>query len=280
MKTFIILFTGFLFFIACQKSVPDTSNRTNNTQDSVTNHTQDSTNNTQDSITHNVQDSILRTGDTITYEVLTTDPKGWFGLWGMADGTVDCNVLDSVTYGSPVYFASGWRHTVIAPTHPFQALLSVASFSYSGDITANLYKNGRLVRSVKNDAMNGVAKLLENVQTDTLIGTATDPVLTYEVLVTEPDVAKFESDAWLGQWVAPNGVYNTVNKPLLQFLFAMPSGWKYIFKPEQLPFTMSMQATPYTTGGGKVTINFYVNGQLVKTSSSRDWIRDMKYVVQ
>ncbi len=272
MKTFTILLTGCLFFIACQKSVPDTSNRTNNAQDSVTNHT-------QDSISHNGQDSILRKGDTLTYEVLTTDPKGWFGLWGLPDGNVDCNALDSAT-NNPIYFASGWKYTFIAPTHPFQALLSVASFSYSDDITANLYKNGRLVRSAKNDAMKGVAKLLENVLTDTLIGTTTNPVLTYEMLVTEPDITKFESDAWLGQWVNPNGVYNTVNKPLLQFLFAMPSGWKYIFKPEQLPFTMSMQATPYTTGGGNVTINFYVNGQLVKAVSSRDWILDMKYVVQ
>jgi len=43
---------------------------------------------------------------------------------------------------------------------------------------------------------------------------------------------------------------------------------------------MKLQASPYSTDGGKVTINFYVNGQLVKSSSSRDWILDMQYLVQ
>ena len=128
--------------------------------------------------------------------------------------------------------------------------------------------------------MKGVAKLIGEVQTDTLTGTAADPVLTYEVLVTEPDVTKFESDAWIGHWMTPKAVYNDVSDPVLSSLFAMPSGWKYSFKPEHLPFTMNMQASPYSTDGGKITLNFFVNGQLVKSSAARDWIYNMQYTVQ
>ena len=43
---------------------------------------------------------------------------------------------------------------------------------------------------------------------------------------------------------------------------------------------MKMQAGPYTIDGGKITINFFVNGQLVKSSANRDWIYDMEYTVQ
>jgi hypothetical protein len=121
---------------------------------------------------------------------------------------------------------------------------------------------------------------MDEVQTDALVGTAADPVLTYEVLVTEPDITKFESDAWIGQWMTSKAVYDNVDNPLLSSLFAMPSGWKYSFKPEHLPFTMKIQASPYSSGGGKMTINFFVNGQLVKSSAARDWIYDMQYTVQ
>jgi hypothetical protein len=274
MKTLIILLSGCcLFMIACQKSVPDIINRTNNGQDSVTN-------NTQDSIGNNAQDSIIRKGDTLTYEVLTTDPKGWFGIWNQADGSLTSNGLDSITFGNPNYLPTGWKYTFIAPADPFQAFISVASFSYSDDITANLYKNGYLIKSVKNDAMNGVAKLLQDNQADTLVGTAADPVLTYQVLVTEPDITKFESDSWIGHWMTPKAVYDDADDRLLSFVFAIPSGWKYSFKPEHLPFTMKFQGSPYTSGGGKVTINFFVNGQLVKSSAARDWIYDMEYRVQ
>jgi len=256
MKTFIIFLSVGIFFIACQKSVPDINDRIDNSQD-----------------------SIIATGDTLTYEVLTTDTSGWFGLWNLPAGLA-CNVLDSVTYGTPIYFPSGWRYSFSVPTNSFQALLSAASRTYSGDIIVNLYKNGLLIKSVKNDAMPGVAKFIYDVKADTMKGTVADPVLTYEVLVTDPDTTKFESDAWLGHWKTAKGVYADAGNPLLFNLFAMPSGWKYSFKPEQLPFTMAMQASPYTIDGGKITVNFFVNGQLVKSSAARDWIYDMQYTVQ
>jgi hypothetical protein len=230
--------------------------------------------------TYNSQDTIVTTRDTLTYEVLTTDPGGWFGVWSLTGGNLASNALDSVNYGSPVYLPSGWTWTITSPGYFFQPLLSVASRSFSDDITINLYKNGNLIKSVKNDAMKGVAKLIDEVQSDTLIGTATDPVLTYEVLVSDPDATKFESDAWIGHWMTSKAVYNDAVNPLLSSLFAMPSGWKSSFKPERLPFVMSMQASPYTANGGKITINFFVNGQLVKSSAARDWIYDMQYTVQ
>ncbi|HYV54582.1 MAG TPA: hypothetical protein VE933_08370 [Chitinophagaceae bacterium] len=257
MKTFIPFLSGCMFFIACQRSVPDIINRTNNTQDSV-----------------------ITTGDSLTYEVLTADTGGWAGTWNLPGGMA-CNVLDSVTYGSPIYLPSGWRYTFSVPTYSFQALLSASARSYSEDITVNLFKNGHLIKSVTNDAMKGVAKFIYDIKTDTLVGTASDPVLKYEVLVSDPDTTKFESDAWLGHWMTGKAVYDDDNNHFLQgFRFAMPSGWKYSFKPDHLPFTMKMQAGPYTIDGGKITINFFVNGQLVKSSANRDWIYDMEYTVQ
>ena len=257
MKTLAILISGCLFFAACQKSASDVTSRTSNSED-----------------------SIIATGDTLTYEVLTTDSVGWFGVWNQSNGVLTGNAFDGVTYGSPIFLPSGWRYSFKAPSFPFQAFVSVATHLWSDDITVNLYKNGHLIKSVKNDAMKGVAKLMAEIQTDTLTGTAANPVLTYEVLVTEPDVTKFESDAWIGHWVSPNGVYNDLHTPVLQSEFAMPSGWRYSFRPDHLPFTMAMQASPYLTDGGKVTINFFVNGQLVKSSAARDWIYDIKYKVQ
>jgi hypothetical protein len=102
----------------------------------------------------------------------------------------------------------------------------------------------------------------------------------YEVFVSEQDTTKFQSDGWLGQWTTASGVPSDLNNPLAGLWFAIPSGWKYTFKPGQLPFTMRMAASPYTKNGGKVTINFFVNGQLVKSSAVRNWIYDMQHTMQ
>jgi hypothetical protein len=225
-------------------------------------------------------DSTIMPGDTLTYEVLTADPRGWFGAWNRSDGVLTCNDLDSITYGSPIYLPGGWRYTFVAPSQPFQALVSVVSASFTYDITANLYRNGELIKSVTNDAMRGWAKFMVNLITDSLTGTVSNPVLTYRVLVTDPDPSKFQSESWIGQWNTPSGVSNNTIQPLLLAEFAMPSGWNYTFRPDHLPFTMRMGASPYTTGGGRITINFFVNGQLVKTASARGWIYGMEYIVQ
>ena len=257
MKTFLLLLLSFgIFLIACQKSLRD-SNK----------------------ISGNTGDSTIMAGDILTYEVLTSDKKGWFGIWSTPDHSLVCNALDSISYGSPVYLPSGWKYTFASPAQSFHALISAAASTYNDDITVNLYKNGALLKSSKNDAMKGVAKLMVKAGTDNLKGTSADPVVAYEVLISEIDITKFESDGWVGTWTNAKGVGNLLNNRLA-IDFAIPSGWKYIFKPEHLPFTMRMAASPYTKNAAKITINFYVNGQLVKSSASRDWIYDMQYTVQ
>jgi hypothetical protein len=159
-------------------------------------------------------------------------------------------------------------------------MISAAAKSYASDITVNLYRNGKLIKSNRNDAMVGVAKLLLNIQASVPQGTTSQPVLSYVVTVSEPDPLKFESDAWIGQWNTATGQVNDLNDHLLSSLFAMPSGWRFVFKPDHLPFRMYVAASPYTQNGGKVTVTFFVNGQLVKSSSARDWIYGMEYMVQ
>lgn len=262
MKTLILLLlSSGIFLTACQKSVQNTGRLAGRPVD-------------------NTEDSTITAGDTLTYEVLTSDTRGWFGIWNRPDSGLAGNILDSITHGSAVYLPSGWKYTFVSPAQPFQALISVAASTYSDDITVNLYKNETLIKSSKNDAMRGVAKLMVNAGTDSLRGTPEDPVVTYEVLVSDMDSTKFESDAWLGQWTNAKGVSNSLNNPLLSIVFAMPSGWKYSFKPEHLPFTMHIAASPYTKDGGKVTVNFYVNGHLVQSSASREWMYNVSYTVQ
>lgn len=128
--------------------------------------------------------------------------------------------------------------------------------------------------------MKGVTKLLVSVNTDTLVGTPSDPVLTYEVLISDADTAQFEPDAWLGQWNLPDGKVNDFNKPFSTMWYALPSGWRYTFKPHHLPFTMYLAGSPYTFGAATMIINFYVNRQLVKTTSTRNFICCNTYVVQ
>jgi hypothetical protein len=256
-KTWIILFLGSVMSLtACQKSAEDVA------------------------IMSNMEDSTIVAGDTLTYEVLTSDTIGWSGVWNKPDNNLATNALDRGTFGSPVYLPSGWRYTFVSPAHTFQAWISVATSTNTKDITANLYRNGTLIKTATNKPAGGFAKLLADVKGDSLTGTPSDPVLMYEVLVSEQDTTKFQSDGWLGQWTTASGVPSDLNDPLAGLWFAIPSGWKYTFKPGQLPFTMRMAASPYTKNGGKVTINFFVNGQLVKSSAVRDWIYDMQHTMQ
>jgi hypothetical protein len=216
----------------------------------------------------------------ITYEVITTDTSGWSGMWNGENGRLTGTSLDSITYGSPIYLHSGWTYTIADPSVNFVPLISVFTKTFSGDITINLYKDGKLIKSISNYPMLGMARLLlmpDSMQTN---GTAANPVLTYEVTISDQDTSKFASDAWVGHWYNADGIYNDSTNPSLKD-FPISAGWKYSFKPDHLPFTMSMQATPYTKNGSTVTINFYVNGALVKSASGRDWIYPpLTYVVQ
>jgi hypothetical protein len=67
-------------------------------------------------------DSLISPGDMITYEILTDDTTGWAGVWNEPDGTVDCNPVDSITYGSPIYNPNGWRHSFVCPTRISQPI--------------------------------------------------------------------------------------------------------------------------------------------------------------
>jgi hypothetical protein len=233
------------------------------------------------------EDSTFLPGDSLTYEVITTDTVGWFGIWMQGDGTTAVNTLNSVTYGSPNYLPSGWRYTFAAPAPPFQAFISVDASTFADDITVNLYKNGTLLKSVTNDVGKGFAKLLVDANNDSLTGTPAAPVLTYEVLVTDRDSSKFQSDSWIGHWVNMHGIYNDLDNPYhqddrLSTFFAIPSGWRYTFKPDHLPFAMRMQAAPYTQGGGTVTVNLFVNGKLVRSQSTSQNVMypPVEYTVQ
>ena len=262
MKRWLIFLVCFcLFFFSCQKEVVDNGTGNNNGTGSEPNI-----------------DSLIVPGDKVMYEVITKDSLGWFGAWNDSTGNLVTGKLDSVNYGSPILFPNGWTYSFTCPNKPFQALISVDAAQFTDDITVNLYKNGKLIKSSTNNPYIGFTKLISTAQTDSLVGTPQSPVVTYEVLVSEPDTSKFESDSWLGVWTEMNGLASDnlvddsgnqyINSML--FLFGMPSGWRRSFIPEHLPFDMRMFATPFSEGGGMLTVNFYVNGQLIKSGSSSD----------
>lgn len=263
-KCFYLFFAcTFITISACQKPLRS------NTQ--ITSPTRIDSSLLIDTLSYNIN-------DTLTYEVTTSDTSGWFGIWNLPGG-ISGTLLDSITFGSPVYLSSGWLYTFVSHEPSFQPFISVATKTYNDNITVNLYKNGHLLKTSTNDAMIGVAKLMGNADSNIITGTTSAPVLTYEVSLSNVDTSKFEYDGWIGQWANANGIMSSVNNPLLTD-FAIPSGWRYTFKPDHLPFNMSMQASPYSKNGSTVTINFYVNGKLVKSNASRDWIYDMQYSVQ
>jgi hypothetical protein len=239
----------FFFTIGCQKSISV----------NVANGTGDST----------LSDSTFSHGDIITYEVITKDTSGWFGIWADSTGNVAGTPYDSVNYGSPIYNYSGWKYSFEWNGYSAQLMMSVAARTYNEDITINIYRNNELIQSATNDQMKGVAKTLYNIKGDSLQGTAEQPVLTYEVLLDNMDSSLYQYDGWNGNWRLGNNEINILTNPLTdQQFIAIPSGWRYNFKPDKLPFTMSMQTFPYSEGGSTVTANFYVNGRLVKTNSS------------
>jgi len=225
-------------------------------------------------------DSTATTKDTLTYEVITKDTGGWYGIWIDENSDLIGTGLDSGSFGSAIYFKSGWRYSFTPKHSPFQMMMSVDAKNYSDDITINFYKNGQLIKTKTNDPITGFSKLLWNAVNDTTVGTAQDPLLTYEVVLSNMDASKFQSDGWNGGWINKNGDNTFTSNPLAMD-FAIPSGWRYSFHVASLPFTMSMQTSPYTKGGSTVTLNFYVNNILVKTSSSNDLIYPpLTYTVQ
>lgn len=225
-------------------------------------------------------DSTGTVKDTFTYEVITKDTGGWYGVWVNENSDLTGSGLDSGSFGSAIYLKSGWKYSFVPKHSPFQMMMSVDAKNYSDDITINFYKNGQLIKAKTNDPITGFSKLLWNAVDDTTIGTVQDPLLTYEVLLSNMDTSKFESDGWWGGWTNKNG-NNTFTSNPLTMDFAIPSGWRYSFHAASLPFIMSMQTSPYTKEGSTVILNFYVNNVLVKTSSSNDLIYPpLSYTVQ
>lgn len=258
MKTTLLTVVIFLALLSCQKEVAI---------------------NQPEQETETGTDTSFSMEDTLVYEVVTTDDQGWFGVWNDEHGELESNGLDSITWGSPNYYASGWRYTFQPQVQPFQMLVSAAARSYSDDITINFYRNSRLVASSTNSSMKGVTRLLLNAITDTGAGITGKPLLTYEVVLSDMDSTKFDYNGWNGQWVTGEALFNTIENPLAMN-FALPSGWRYSFRPENLPFAMKMQAWPYTEGGATLTVRLYVDGRMVKTATSRDKISNVQYTVQ
>ncbi len=219
------------------------------------------------------EDIVITGTDTLTYEVITADTGGWYGIWNDENNQLVSTGVDSITWGTANYFPSGWKYSFVPKTKGVNMLLSAAARSYQQDLTINFYRNGELVKTATNSSMLGVSKLLIN-SSDTLEGTPADPVVTYEVVLDNMDASKYEHDGWSGHWLT---AATYPDDPLLTN-FAIPSGWRYSFKPS-LPFIMGMQGTPYSPGGAQVTLNFYVNGVLVQTKSAYGWIYNMTYLL-
>lgn len=209
--------------------------------------------------------------DTLTYEIITTDTGGWYGVWMDENGELAGTGLDGGNSGSAIYFKSGWKYSFVAKNAPFQMMMSVDSKNYDDNITINFYKNGVLQKTQTSEPFKGFAKMLWNAVDGSIVGTTQDPIITYEVLLDNMDTTKFQSNGWSGQWYGVKEHNTSVDNPLT-FDFAIPGGWRNSFHPKSLPFTMSMQTMPYTKYGAEVTINFYVNGVLVKTTTSNDLI--------
>ncbi|CAN5642579.1 hypothetical protein BH10BAC2_BH10BAC2_29680 [soil metagenome] len=260
-KIFLLLCSSSLLMLSCQKSL---------SVETYDNGTEGG----------NGTDSTGTTKDTFTYEVVTKDTGGWYGIWVDENGDLAGSGRDSGSFGTAIYFKSGWKYSFVPKQSPFQMMMSVDAKYYTDNVTINFYKNGQLVKTRTNDPISGFSKLLWNAVEDTLTGTVQDPLLTYEVLLSNMDTSKFESDGWWGGWINKNGDNTFTNNPLAMD-FAIPSGWRYNFHVASLPFTMSMQTSPYTKGGSTVILNFYVDNILVKTNSSNDLIYPpLTYTVQ
>lgn len=253
-KIFLPVCSAALLFWSCQKSVSTELEQHDTFDDSVS----------------------FTTGDLLTYEVITADTTGWFGIWTDEDGKLGRTVYDNGSWGSPVYNAGGWKYSFPWSGYSGQLMMSVFTAAFMDSITINLYKNDALIKSVSN---YGVAKVIYNVTGTTQSGTGTDPVLTYEVLIDEMDSTQNQYDAWNGNWVTGDGL-NINDENYSSELLPIPSGWRYTFKPASLPFTMNLQAWPYTNNASRVTLNFYVNGTLVKTAAARELTGPLTYEVQ
>ncbi len=266
-----------LLITACTKWQPDSIVTNQNDTTIVANGTDtNSSGNFKDT-------SIIRAGDKVTYEVITEDPTGWFGIWNDSTGQLTSNGLDSIAYGSPKLLPSGWKYSFTCPNRPFQALISVAGNSWQQKTRVNLYKNNHLIQSNSDKVIPAAARLISTAKTDSLVGTSSHPVLTYEVIISNDDTSAFEHDAWFGQWtVSADGKTDDYYDPLLSSPLPIPSGWRYSFYADALPFTMAMGVGPITTNTSVATLRFYVNGQLVKSTDTRTdiYAEDYKYVVQ
>lgn len=240
-KIFLVLSATYLIISSCQKAISFEE---------------------ADNINSPGGDTSINNTDSLTYEVLTNDAGGWYGIWNDENNELSGSGLDSGTWGNAIYFKSGWKYSFVPKTKPLNMMLSAATKSYTGDITINFYKNGELLKTITNSPVTGVAKLFVN-SNDTLQGTTTNPVITYEVFVDPSDTLQNQYDGWQGGWVTNNNYFSYHDNPLA-LVFPYPSGWKYTFRPEKIPFNMSMQASSFSDQS-KVIINFYVNGTLVKT---------------
>jgi hypothetical protein len=102
-----------------------------------------------------------------------------------------------------------------------------------------------------------------------------ETLVTYEVITS--------SGTWFGEYFNDKQQRLYTNDATSGVVFPQPSGWKYTFKPAAFPFQMFCHATTTCQCSGTptspdVTINFYVNGILVK-SETNNWAKGVTTIV-
>jgi hypothetical protein len=102
-----------------------------------------------------------------------------------------------------------------------------------------------------------------------------ETLVTYEVITS--------SGTWFGEYFNDKQERLYTHDVASGVVFPQPSGWKYTFKPATLPFQMYCHATTTcqcsgTSTSPDVTINFYVNGKLMK-SETNNWAKGVTSIV-
>ncbi len=114
-----------------------------------------------------------------------------------------------------------------------------------------------------------LAMMVASCKSDVTPDANAETALAYEVITS--------SGKWFGEYFDQTGA-RVQTTPLEQL-----SGWKYEFKTSQKPFQMFLNATSSmptfgTATSPDVTINFYVDGKLVKTETN-NWAKGVTSIV-
>ena len=113
----------------------------------------------------------------------------------------------------------------------------------------------------------GFLVLMVACKKDSPSSASRDVTLTYEVITT--------SGTWFGEYNDQSGT--RINTKPTEQAPVLQSGWKFNFKPQSHPFEMFINASSTcicmgTPTSPDVTINLYVDGNLVKTATN-NWTK-------